>query len=298
LSIALLLQLLEMKIAYGNPLVRMAGSLSSHSAYADPYPNQEAHASGISWAAVIAGAFVTSALSLTLLALGAGFGLLSVSPWSGKGISATAAGTAAIIWLIVIQILSCGLGGYLAGRLRTKWAAIHSDEVHFRDTAHGFLVWAVAVVVTAAFLGSAATAMVGGAATTAEMGGAQNTYFVDSLFRSTTSTTTAPTPSDEALRAEAAAILATALKQDNAGEADRAYLAQLVSARTGLSQGAAEQRVSDVIRQARAAADAVRKATARLLLWTFVALLIGAFCASYLATIGGRQRDRLKPVYT
>jgi hypothetical protein len=70
-------------------------------------------------------------------------------------------------------------------------------------------------------------------------------------------------------------------------------LAQLVSAKTGLSQSDAAQRVSDVMAQARQVADATRKATARFLLWTFLALLIGAFCASYAATIGGRQRDHM-----
>jgi hypothetical protein len=71
---------------------------------------------------------------------------------------------ATVLWLIVMQIISSSMGGYLAGRLRTKWANIHTDEVYFRDTAHGFLAWAVALVITAAFLASAATSMVGSAA--------------------------------------------------------------------------------------------------------------------------------------
>ncbi len=261
--------------------------------------NSEAHVSAVSWAAVIAGAFVAAALSLTLLALGAGFGLLTVSPWSNAGASASAVDAAAIIWLIVIQIVASGVGGYLAGRLRTKWAAIHTDEVYFRDTAHGFLVWAVAVVITAAFLGSAATALVGGAAKSTQMPGLETGYFVDTLFRP------APVPAENksgadvengALRGAATRTLANALKQGDTAAADRAYLAQLISARTGLSENDAAERVSTVIEQARRAEDAARKATARLLLWTFLALLIGAFCASYAATIGGRQRDHLKPV--
>lgn len=269
--------------------------------YAEASWNREAHSSGVSWAAVIAGAFVAAALSLTLLALGAGFGLLSVSPWSNAGASASAVGTAAIVWLIVIQIVASAMGGYLAGRLRTKWAAIHSDEVYFRDTAHGFLVWAVAVVITAAFLGQAATAMVGGAAISTEMGGPENAYFVDMLFRPAAGAGAAAAGNgplanadDSAMRGEAAGILANALRQGDTAAADQTYLAQLVSARTGLSPNHAAQRVSDVVARARQAADAARKATARLLLWTFLALLIGAFCASYAATIGGRQRDHMK----
>jgi hypothetical protein len=260
--------------------------------------NREAHSPGVSWGAVIAGAFVAASLSLTLLALGAGFGLLSVSPWSSAEAATSAVGTAAIIWLIVIQIAASGMGGYIAGRLRTKWVAIHSHEVYFRDTAHGFLVWAVAVVITAAFLGSAATAMVGGTAVNGEMAGPENAYFVDMLFRPAPAGSAAPngpaaTAADIGVRSEAASILANALRQGDTAAADRSYLAQLVSARTGLSQNDAAQRVSDVVARAQQAADAARKATARLLLWTFLALLIGAFCASYAATIGGRQRDHM-----
>lgn len=264
-------------------------SLGAHSSYSEGSWNRESHSSGVSWAAIIAGAFVTAALSLTLLALGAGFGLLSVSPWSNTGVSASSVSTAAIIWLIVIQIAASGLGGYLAGRLRTKWTAIHTDEVYFRDTTHGLLVWAVALVITAAFLGSAATTMVGGMPRGTEMGAPANTYFVDMLFRGAV-----PKADDSAVRAEAATILANTLRRGDASAADRIYLAELVSAKTGLSENVAAQRVSDVIGQARQAADAARKATGRLLLWTFLALLIGAFCASYAATIGGRQRDHMK----
>lgn len=272
--------------------------LSTHSGYGNP----EAHSCGVSWAAVIAGAFVAAALSLTLLALGAGFGLLSVSPWSSAGASATAVDAAAIIWLIVIQIVASGAGGYLAGRLRTKWAAIHTDEVYFRDTAHGFLVWAVAVVITAALHGSAGTAMVGGRAAAPDMLGRESNYFVDMLFRSPSGAPAAPvggptaSAGDSAVRGEAAGILANILRQKDAAAADQSYLVQLVRGRTGINESDAAQRVSEVVRRAREAADAARKATARLLLWTFLSLLIGAFCASYAATIGGRQRDRMKPV--
>ncbi len=275
-----------------------ATSSGAYSGYGEASSNREAHSSGVSWGAVAAGAFVAAALSLTLLALGAGFGLLSVSPWSNAPAS-SAVGAGAIIWLIVIQIAASGMGGYIAGRLRTKWVAIHSHEVYFRDTAHGFLVWAVAVVITAAFLGQAATAMVGGAAMSGEMAGPENAYFVDTLFRPASGGSASPpnapaaSAADDAARGEAAGILANALRQSETSAADRTYLAQLVSARTGISQNDAAQRVSDVVAQARQSADAARKATARLLLWTFLALLIGAFCASYAATIGGRQRDHM-----
>lgn len=231
-------------------------SVGVHSGTVEVSHNREAHASGVSWAAVIAGAFVTAALSLTMLALGAGFGLLSTSPWSVRAISRSPLDAAAIIWMIVIQIVACGIGGYLAGRLRTKWAAIHTDEVYFRDTAHGFLVWAVAVVMTAAFLGSAATAMVGGVAMNANTS-AENAYLEGRLLR--------PVPAEPG-----------------------------VAGATDPSRSPADLSPSQLADQERQAEEAARKETGRFLLWTFVALLIGAFCASYAATIGGRQRDHMK----
>ena len=231
-------------------------SVGTHSGSPDLSRNWEANASGVSWAAVIAGAFVTAALSLTMLALGAGFGLVSTSPWSRGAISRSPLKAAAIIWMIVIQIVASGIGGYLAGRLRTKWSAIHTDEVYFRDTAHGFLVWAVAVVITAAFLGSAATAMVGGVVAGANTV-AESAYLEGRLL------------SPAAAAAPAA---------------------------TDPARSPADLSVSQLAEQQRQAAEAARKETGRFLLWTFVALLVGAFCASYAATIGGRQRDHLKAI--
>lgn len=273
------------------------------SSYSEDSWSREAYSSGVSWSAVVAGAFVTAALSLALLALGAGFGLLSVSPWSNAGASASTLDAAAIVWLVVIQIVASGAGGYLAGRLRTKWVAIHTDEVYFRDTAHGFLVWAVAAVITAALLGTAATAMVGGAATRTVAAAPESEYFVDSLFRSAPGASAplagsggAVKAEDDATLRETGGILANVLRQKGASEADTNYLAQLVCARTGLTQNEAAERVSEVVMHMRETADALRRTTARLLLWTFLSLLIGAFCASYSATIGGRQRDHMKAV--
>ena len=270
--------------------------------FVDTSVKNEAPSSGVSWPAVFAGAFAAAALWLILLALGTGIGLSSVSPWSNMGASASAIGIGAIVWLIVTQIIAAAIGGYLAGRLRTKWVNIHTDEVYFRDTAHGFLVWAVGLVITAAFLASAATSMVGGGAplgsitsgkaTTAQADGQAsdpNAYFVNTLFRSVRPAD----PNDASMRAEAGSIFANALRQKDVPAPDKTYLGQLVAARTGLSQTDAEQRVSDVLTQARQAADTARKAVAHSLYWTFLALLIGAFCASFAATIGGRQRDRV-----
>ena len=262
--------------------------------------NNEANSSGVSWAAVIGGGFVTAALSLILLALGTGLGLSSVSPWSNIGASNLTIGAAAVLWLVLMQIISSSMGGYLAGRLRTKWANIHTDEVYFRDTAHGFLAWAVALVITAAFLASAAASMVGASASSAgakvaddqaeqqEFG--PNGYFIDTLFRSDRAK---PDANSTSMRGEAGRIFANALRQGDVSAPDRSYLARLVAARTGLSQPDADKRISDVFAAAQQTADTARKAVAHSLLWAFLALLIGAFCASFAATVGGRQRDHV-----
>jgi hypothetical protein len=257
----------------------------------------EAHSSGVSWAAVIAGGFVAAALSLLLFALGTGIGLSSVSPWSNAGASGSAVGRGAIIWLILMQIISSTMGGYLAGRLRTKWVNVHNDEVFFRDTAHGFLVWAVALVLAAGFLGSAATRMAGEARAEGASSGTgrtaeANPYYVDAFLRSTGATPDA-SANGPAVREEVGVILANGIRHGNLSDYDSAYLAQLVAARTGLSPADAQTRVNQVFEQAQQAADAARKAIAHSLYWLFLALLVGAFCASYAATIGGRQRDNV-----
>jgi hypothetical protein len=285
-------------------------------------PLEEAPVSAVSWPAIIGGAFVAAAMGLILLSLGTGLGLSAVSPWSTSGISSKTLGIAGAIWLLAMQAIAGGLGGYVAGRLRTKWVAVHTEEVYFRDTAHGFLAWAVAVVISAGLLASAAAALVGAGAGVAGTGVAATgaaaatastqaprqqpesdsaAYYVDALFRTAHSngaTSEAPTSM------EASRILAVALGKGDLAPADRTYLTQWVAARTGLNQSDADKRVTDTIAQAKAAraeaeakareaADAARKAGAYLSLWVFISMLAGAFCASYAATIGGRQRDSI-----
>jgi hypothetical protein len=277
----------------------MERNLTSIESYPDRLvPETEAHSAGVSWGAVIGGAFVAAAFYLILLALGAGLGLSAVSPWSNVGASASAVGAAAIAWLIFIEIVASALGGYLTGRLRIKWATIHTDEVYFRDTANGFLAWAVAFVVTATFLASAAASMVGGVthlaadvAGPASSGTGSIRYFVDTLFRSDH---TVSDNRDPSVQAEVERILANALRQNQLPSADQSYLAGLIAAKTGITASESEKRVSDVMTDARKSEDTARRVTSHLLLWFFLALLMGAFSASYAATIGGRQRDHVK----
>jgi hypothetical protein len=270
-------------------------------AWAEVPGKNEAYSAGVSWPAVIGGAFVSASLALILLSLGTGLGFSSISPWSNMSAAASTIGKAAIAWLIITQIIASAMGGYLAGRLRTKWVNVHTDEVYFRDTAHGFLVWALGLVVTAAFLASAATSLAGGAAqrsaaatpTTVDSYTSvlnPNAYLIDILFRSNGAISDR---NDAPARGEAERILTHALKQGAMPPADNTYLAQMVSTMTGLTQSDAENRVSDVFARAQQSAESARKALAHLSLWLFVALLSGAFCASYAGTIGGRQRDRV-----
>lgn len=256
------------------------------------------YSSGVSWSAVIGGAIVAAAVSLIMLALGAGFEVSAISPWSNAGMSAATVCTTALVWLIVTQVVASSAGGYLTGRWRIRWQSIHNDEVHFRDTAHGLLAWAVSVVLAAAFLAASANALAGNSPTrmeTATMEQADavlaSTYLVDRLFRSDR------TPdNDTAGRTEASRIIAHNLTAKTDDSADMTYLNRLVAAKTGLNAADASSRVSETMTEARQTADNVRRVTARILLWTFFALLIGAFCASFAATVGGKQRDRVKPL--
>jgi hypothetical protein len=117
-----------------------------------------------------------------------------------------------------------------------------------------------------------------------------NEYFIDTLFRADRVN---PNPNNSSGPVEVGPIFATALQQGTFSTQDKAYLTQLVAARTGLSPTDADKRVSEVFARAQQAAETTRKAIAHSLLWAFLALLIGAFCASVAATIGGRQRDHV-----
>jgi hypothetical protein len=269
--------------------------------------------SGVSWAAIFAGAAAAAALAIILVVLGAGLGFAATSPWADEGASAKALGISTIVWLLVTQIIASGLGGYIAGRLRVKWANLHGDEVYFRDTAHGFLSWAVATLVAAMLVvgaagnlaGAGASAASQAASMTAAAGGAaaasadKNSmgYFVDSLFRGD-----GPAPvSEDAANGIAARIMVKGVANGTLPPEDRTYLAQLVAQRTRLSQAEAEARVDQVMAQvqqfktdAKQAADKAAKVAAWTAMWTFVALLCGAFFASLAALYGGRRRDRVQ----
>jgi hypothetical protein len=219
-----------------------------------------------------------------------------VSPWSNSGVSATTFKIGTGLYFVVMAMMSSAIGGYLAGRLRTQWTGIHTDEVYFRDTAHGFLAWAFASVLGAAVLAAPATAVLGGAAAGASQGAANAAQatdpadrYVDLLLRTDSQGTQSSNPADG--RAELVRIISPMRSGSEVAAADRAYVAKVVASRTGLSQQEAEKRVSDVLAQAKTDLDKARKATAQLSFWLAASLLIGAFSASLAATEGGGLRD-------
>ena len=265
--------------------------------------------SAVSWTAIAAGAVVAASTSLLLIALGGGVGLASLSPWAHTGTSATTFTVMTAIGLIVVQWVSAGVGGYIAGRLRTKWISVHTHEVFFRDTAHGFITWATAtlvVTVAAAFIASSTAAAGLRAASTigsgAAMGAASasstasvDPYDVDTLLRPANPDTSS---SGSDVRAQTTRILAKGLVTDDVPAEDRAYLAHVVSAQAGVSPTEAQTRVETAIAklqaaklQAKQAADKARKAAEAASIFTALAMLIGAFIACISAALGGRLRD-------
>lgn len=242
--------------------------------------------SAASWAAILAGAAGAAALTLILLVLGAGLGFSAVSPWAQRGADASTIGVGAIVYVTLTALLASAMGGYLAGRLRTRWVGTHDDEIYFRDTAHGFLAWAIATLVTAMLsastvggilgktaeiggnvVGGAATAAVGaGAAGAASAVGSSDAsrgndgamgYMLDSLFRRANGDGAAPAAPDAnapAPTAEMGRIMAHALREGSLSPEDLRYAGQLVAQRTGLSQADAEKRVNDAYTRAQTAA--------------------------------------------
>jgi hypothetical protein len=267
----------------------------------------ESGLSAVSWGAVLAGGVAAAAVTLVLLAFGIGVGFSVVSPWNDQGVSATTFHVGAGIFLIVVAMLSSTVGGYLAGRLRVRWAGVHQDEVYFRDTAHGLLSWAFATVLSATVLGGAVThilagasagSLPAGAAAAANNASGPTDVYVDRLLRTDASPAGAPGAPQAGggavvqTRGELTRLLAPGLKKGaDISAPDRAYAARVVSVRTGLSQADAEKRVNETIADAKKAADDARKAAAKLSLWLAASMLAGALASILAATEGGLLRD-------
>jgi hypothetical protein len=280
--------------------------------------------SGLSWSAVIAGALTALATTAIMVALGSGIGFSLASPFSSSPSGSTLTVIGAV-WLVFSQGVGFATGGYIAGRLRTNPGRWHTEEVKFRDGANGLVVWAIGVVISMFLLAGAVGKITNAAGTAAATGGAaalagaaagasspSMDYFSDTLLRTNPQAqtpasaggapATAPNGSaqangsnSQAQRQQINRILLTALGPNGLSNDDRTYLAQIVSAQTGMSQDDAQKKVDDVVNRAKAeatqAADTARKAAEYFAFWTFMSLLFGAVCATLGGILGGDLRD-------
>jgi hypothetical protein len=264
--------------------------------------NEAAPAPALSWASIIAGAVVSLALSLILVAVGAGLGL-SAAPWAtDHAITTTKAATVAGIYLTVTAVMASALGGYIAGRFRTLWRGIHTDEVFFRDTAHGVIAWALATVAVAALIGSSAVGIASGAAHgVATQARDRSAGYMDRLFdydydtlQKNQGNQTIPGISRDWNGDRAAAdrlLIAESAPGHTTTPAEHARLVAIVAARTGLSVPDADKRVTEVEADARATAERARHVSSMLAFWFAASLLAGALAAGLAAWEGGAIRD-------
>ena len=264
----------------------------------------------VEWGAVFAGAVLAAALSFVFLTFGAAIGLSTTSPWADSGVSAKTLATIAVFFAMVQQIGSFMAGGYVAGRMRSRWGETNKDEVEFRDGLHGGLVWAVGVAIGAALVLSTAGSAVktgadvaGKAATAAAANADPSAYSIDALLRPGAGRPTgqgaAPAPSAAETRTEVARIFAKATASGTLPENDKSYLASVVAQRTGLPPPEAEKRVTDAFAEAnRAVKEAADKARRASILTGFVtaASLMVSFGAAWWAALrGGNHRDNQVP---
>jgi hypothetical protein len=239
-----------------------------------------------------------------MLALGSGIGLGSFSPWSSHTVDTLRGATYAGLYLAVTAVIASALGGYITGRLRRLWHNTPSDEVVFRDTAHGLVTWAVATVATAALLGSATTNLVGGAAKEAVRGAAESqsragaypaltdrVFQYDRVKAPPAGATVAFGRPFEADRATADRLLATAATRPLTPD-EHQDLTGIIVSRTGLPAADADRRATALENDAKVAADTARHVAMRLSFWTVAAMLLGALAACLAAWEGGMLRDR------
>ena len=271
----------------------------------------------VEWGAVIAGAVMAAALSFVFLTFGTAIGLTTVSPWPNSGVSAKTAASLAVFWTLAQQIGAFMIGGYIAGRLRGRWAEANEDETEFRDGLHGALVWAVGITIGAMLLFATAGAVaragadaVGRTATAATNNTDTIAYYADAMMRPAARQATAQgtpgaaTPARvepllQEARGEIGRIVARSVTAGSVAESDRSYLATLVAQRTGLPQAEAERRVNETIAEAtratREAADKARRAAVLGGLVTAISLLVSLAAAWWAAQKGGNHRDNRLP---
>jgi hypothetical protein len=274
----------------------------------------------VEWSPVFAGGVLAAALSFVLLTFGTAIGLSATSPWPDSGLSAKVIASLAVFWALAQQIGSLMIGGYVAGRMRTRWHE-SGDEADFRDGLHGGLVWAVGVLFTAFLVFATAGAVArsgaeiaGKAASTAGSTTDAMDTVIDTMLRPTSTAQAAPatppaagappagrprpagTPAgSDDTRAEMSRIVASSVARGSLTNENRSYLAQLVAQRAGIPQQEAEKRVNDAINAAREAADKARRAAILTGFVTAAGLLISLGAAWWAAVKGGNHRDTRVP---
>jgi len=251
----------------------------------------------VQWGPVIAGAIAAAALATVLHAFAAAIGLAvgSTAPtWRDASIGLWILSG---VYLILVALASYGLGGYVAGILRDRFAKADTDEAEFRDGVHGLLVWALATLLTALFLLMAASASTrlaapsGGTAGPSTSVAGENTiaFDLDRLFRG--DRRQGDTADLTYNRAEAARILLTSSSHSGVAAEDRAYLVRLVSARTGLAAPEAERRVDTAIASAKNNLARARKSAVITAFMAGAAALAGAVAAWFASVAGAQHRD-------
>ena len=246
----------------------------------------------LQWTPIVAGALIACAVSFIMITFGAtvGLGVSSAAPtWRDASV---ALWILSGIYLILQALISFGCGGYLSGRCRLPYGETISEDAEKRDGLHGVVSWALAVVLGAA-LATLVTVGASGRPTRLTQPATATepsllSYELDHLFRPARR----PPNSDlVAVRAEAGRILLTSSSHSGVSPDDRAYLAQLVSATTGLAGADAEHRVDNVITESKTAISRTRASTVILAFSVATALLLGAVAAWSGAEAGGRHRD-------
>ena len=256
-------------------------------------PVVDAPARYANWTPIILGAVIATAFSSIILAFGAtiGLGVTSAAPtWRD---TSTALALLSGLYLVIQAAISFGVGGYIAGRTRTASAASHVNAIEHRDGLHGLAAWAVAVVLgvlLAALIGSSALTRSNSPLPAARSTAAEPllSYEIDRLFRPARR---APNVDLTPERAEAGRILLTTSSHSGITTDDRAYLAQMVSATTGLAGADSEKRADIAIANAKTAIDRSRRSTVIMAFSVAAALLLGAVIAWAAAVAGGRHRD-------
>ena len=271
----------------------------------------------VEWSAVLAGGAMAAAISFVLLTFGSAIGLSFVSPWKEAGLSGKVVAGLAVFWMMAQQIGAAMAGGYIAGRMRSRWADANSDEVEFRDGLHGGLVWAVGVIITAAFLlGAAGSAIKAGTEVAGRIASTTNVdpldYTIDTLLRGSPRPAGAATPANQSaaqisatttanteLRGELLRTFTRAVADGTMADSDRSYVAGIVAQRTGVPQQEAERRVTEVYnnvtRTTKETADKARRSGILVGLVTAASLLASLGAAWWSAIQGGNHRDNSVP---